>query len=112
MDAKIVATIDGKHYVFARDVEKAYFVGSPWALNWEVHFGLVRGLRHRVGGGKMRVLLDLEDAKIIADLCATLARTNVPPASWRGVCCDYFAVRAGWESWGAAWNADHRSKAA
>ena len=106
METRIVATIEGRHYVYAREVERDYW-DSPHALEFEMQAGLVRGLRYRVNGGRERILLDLEDAKIIADLCEMLTLHGIPTEKQRPMVMDYFANRAGFDSWPAAWRVRH-----
>ena len=102
METKIVATIVGRQYVYARDVERDYF-DTRWSFAFEIDSGMIRGRRYHINGGRDRILLDLEDAKIIADLCAMLTNNGIEPERWH--ITDYFAIRAGFESWDAAFNA-------
>jgi len=103
METNVVATIDGRHYVYARDIGQKYF-GVPWSAQFEIRSGMVRGRWHRIRGGRERILLDLEDAKIIRDMSRALAHVGIKDKNKRReIVMDYFAIRAGFESWGQAW---------
>ena len=108
MQTNIVATIEGRTYVYARDIEAECFQSPDvqrHSAQFEIRSGMIRGRWFRVNGGKMRILMDVDDAKLMHDYNKSLIIQGITdPQERRQFTLEFFAVRAGYESFGKAWD--------